>query len=114
MRFNREGKDTSEIVVEIGVRVICSLCLAGLLYFGFIHPGSGTSTNGIDKGTLWNALHPVHWYNVIGFTCVVLVIVYASGVWELVTGEQYLPAGSTWTNGAAIVCGLLGAALLFA
>jgi hypothetical protein len=99
--------------IQIPPFVIAFMALVTIVFtlFGFVIE---QPCNGIDKDSLYCALHPISFINLIGVIMFYAGFVFISGVWALKKGGILLPVGSVWPNFAGFALFVLGAILIFA
>ena len=73
--------------VQIGAFAILSFVLIG---FGYVFE---QPCNGLDNSTLWCALHPVKWWNIIGVILVEISFALILGIYSLFLGVFYADKG---------------------
>jgi hypothetical protein len=95
--------------VQIGAFAVLSFIIIG---FSFLFP---QECNGIDKTSLWCAVHPVTTGKILGVVSLVLGVGAITGVWSWFLGLFGLTKGEYWIY--VLLCFgfvALGAILIFA
>lgn len=91
--------------------VIIGLCFVLFIYHGFFNP---VSCNGIDVDSLYCALHPFSFLDIVGLLLIGIGGVLLSGLFQLFGLYLYNPANSSTWNIVSFIIMLLGVLLLWA
>jgi hypothetical protein len=106
--MNKNDDPVWVTVLRVSAFAIFSFALIGWGYI-FEQP-----CNGIDNSTLWCALHPVKWWNIIGVLFVEVAMALIIGVYSLVLGVFYADKGEyNGYVGLTIGLALAGGILMF-
>jgi hypothetical protein len=89
------------------------VAVLAFLFFKFGFFDDGTPEIG-DESSLYDALHPMAWYNLVGVILWTSVMVWFSLLFRTKIGDLFVPAGSTWPNLVVFGVGALGIPLMFA
>ncbi len=92
-----------------GILIVVTFFFA---WFGYLH-NPGESTDKFVTENLWEALHPMNVFNVLGQIFWFAFLFGLSGLWKKWIGTILLPAGSAWPQNVGFVLGVFAVILIW-